>query len=482
MKKCLKVLSAAIIRFCIIYLQATAVESNNEDQQSEDTNQTTTPLTAAWVAMPPYTHIINNRNDSYKINGDHGVIHDALLRYIFVECGLYNTPPSTYKVENLEAESEFEMIELLRKNKADVAAPIFEKPDNRRHNEFPFFKLGDYPGTDFLTTEDETNPLRVVLDAIVEAWPLLAFLLISTAIAGIIMWALDTYWNSEEFPRPFIKGSLHGFWWSFISVTTVGYGDKVPKSIPGRIFSIIWILVGIINMTIFTANVTSALTALSLDLEPSSLVDLKVAVLGNGTEYQHALEEGAHPKVYDKIDDIIQAVKSKKVDGMFLDRYTASYYQSRGKLQSLITVKKLDFRRDIGVLFSKNHQGLASCLGLFRSNIWRLFQTLTATFKLTQQKPTKKVTLFVDSSTFVKYVVCTSLGVLLGMIIVGIVWDTFMRKKARVQEDVVLVSEAQNEGATARRQTIQNDVAEARKLLLQMQERFNKLEAKVREL
>lgn len=86
--------------------------------------------------------------------------------------------------------------------------------------------------------------------------------------------------------------------------------------------------------------------------------------------------------VYDKIDDIIQAVKSKKVDGMFLDRYTASYYQSRGKLQSLITVKKLDFRRDIGVLFTKNHQGLASCLGLFRSNIWRLFQTLTATFKV----------------------------------------------------------------------------------------------------
>ena len=32
----------------------------------------------------------------------------------------------------------------------------------------------------------------------------------------------DTYWNSEEFPRSFFKGSWHGFWWSFISATTVG--------------------------------------------------------------------------------------------------------------------------------------------------------------------------------------------------------------------------------------------------------------------
>lgn len=87
--------------------------------------------------------------------------------------------------------------------------------------------------------------------------------------------------------------------------------------------------------------------------------------------------------VYDEIDDIIQAVKSKRVDGMFLDRYTASYYQSKGKLQSLITVKKLEFRREVGILFSKNNQELAKCLGLFRSNIWRLFQVLTATFKVT---------------------------------------------------------------------------------------------------
>ena len=28
-------------------------------------------------------------------------------------------------------------------------------------------------------------------------------------------------------------------------MTTVGYGDKAPKRIPGRLFAVVWILVGI---------------------------------------------------------------------------------------------------------------------------------------------------------------------------------------------------------------------------------------------
>ena len=54
------------------------------------------------------------------------------------------------------------------------------------------------------------------------------------------------------------------------------YGDKAPKSIVARIFSIFWILLGLIIMAIFIANITSALTALSMQLEPTDLVGVKV--------------------------------------------------------------------------------------------------------------------------------------------------------------------------------------------------------------
>ena len=85
---------------------------------------------------------------------------------------------------------------------------------------------------------------------------------------------------------------------------------------------------------------------------------------------------------YDKIEHIIQALNEKQVDAMLLDHYTASYYQARDQLKSLIIVTEFEFRRDVGVLFSNDRKDLADCLTFHRSNIWRLVQTNTATFKV----------------------------------------------------------------------------------------------------
>lgn len=79
---------------------------------------------------------------------------------------------------------------------------------------------------------------------------------------------------------------------------------------------------------------------------------------------------------------MIQALHSKEIDGVLLDHYAASYYQGRDKLKSLIMVTKFELRRDVGLLFSKDRQELAGCLNFHRSNIWRLAQTITSTYKV----------------------------------------------------------------------------------------------------
>ena len=57
-------------------------------------------------------------------------------------------------------------------------------------------------------------------------WPLLVICVMWAIVAGFFIWILETYWNEKEFPRPFLSGLFEGFWWSFVSMTTVGYGDK----------------------------------------------------------------------------------------------------------------------------------------------------------------------------------------------------------------------------------------------------------------
>ena len=67
---------------------------------------------------------------------------------------------------------------------------------------------------------------------------------------------------------------------------------------------------------------------------------------------------------------------------MLLDHYTASYYQARDKLKSLITGENFEFHRDIGVLFSEDRSNLAACLTFHRSDILKAMQAFTSAYKV----------------------------------------------------------------------------------------------------
>jgi voltage-gated potassium channel Kch len=75
---------------------------------------------------------------------------------------------------------------------------------------------------------------------------------VTTAItigAGLLMTIVDRH----DFPT--IGG---GLWWAVQTVTTVGYGDKVPESTTGRILAAIVMLQGIGLVTVITAAITSS--------------------------------------------------------------------------------------------------------------------------------------------------------------------------------------------------------------------------------
>ena len=52
-----------------------------------------------------------------------------------------------------------------------------------------------------------------------------------------------------------------GMWWALQTVTTVGYGDVTPKTVPGRFVGAIMMLQGIAFLAIITAAITSRFVA-----------------------------------------------------------------------------------------------------------------------------------------------------------------------------------------------------------------------------
>ena len=70
-----------------------------------------------------------------------------------------------------------------------------------------------------------------------------------TVAAGLLMTVVD----HDNFPS--IGG---GLWWAVQTVTTVGYGDKVPANDAGRIVAALVMLLGIGFITVITASITGA--------------------------------------------------------------------------------------------------------------------------------------------------------------------------------------------------------------------------------
>src|SRR5262245_18364792 len=73
-----------------------------------------------------------------------------------------------------------------------------------------------------------------------------------TFVTVLVSGAVIRIFDESEFPT---LGD--GLWWALQTVTTVGYGDIVPKDLFGRILAAIVMLEGIAFLTVVTAVITS---------------------------------------------------------------------------------------------------------------------------------------------------------------------------------------------------------------------------------
>lgn len=126
-----------------------------------------------------------------------------------------------------------------------VVFPILGRRNAKKVFGHHFLPLLDVPGGYYITEiPSDKKIVQRLVKSCRNLWPLLVIMLLLSIIAGFFIWCMETWVNQEEFPRSFFIGLFDGFWWSFISMTTVGYGDKTPKFLLSRLFSVIWILIG----------------------------------------------------------------------------------------------------------------------------------------------------------------------------------------------------------------------------------------------
>jgi len=99
---------------------------------------------------------------------------------------------------------------------------------------------------------------------------------------GSLVWILERRRNAAQFGGTALQGLGSGFWWSAVTMTTVGYGDKAPVTTAGRFVALIWMFAAIIVISSITAALTSALTVSQLGSHlagPQDLAHVRVGTL-----------------------------------------------------------------------------------------------------------------------------------------------------------------------------------------------------------
>ena len=139
---------------------------------------------------------------------------------------------------------------------------------------------------------------------------------------GFLVWWFEKRRNPNQFGGGLAKGIGSAFWFSAVTMTTVGYGDKAPVSLGGRIVTLIWMFAAIIIISGITAAITSALTVSQLESPVKGLEDLpkvRVGTVADSTSSSYLRAKHISFQPFKTVAEGLEAVSSGKIEAVVYD-------------------------------------------------------------------------------------------------------------------------------------------------------------------
>lgn len=179
-------------------------------------------------------------------------------------------------------------------------------------------------------------------------------LLLVIIISAHLLWFFERDRNPEMFPKEYLKGIWEACWWSVVTVVTVGYGDKAPIGVGGRIIATIWMFTGVLLVSYFTASVSSALTVQQLETSIQGLNDLngkKVATVRGSTAANYLTNRPTIKKVeYELVEEAFDSLEESQVDAVVYDAPVLKNYALN---------EGADKAEIVGTVFQRQSYGIA---------------------------------------------------------------------------------------------------------------------------
>lgn len=133
------------------------------------------------------------------------------------------------------------------------------------------------------------------------------FLFAVILLAGHLIWLAERKADSgkRSFNRKYVPGVLEGMYWTVVTASTVGYGDRAPATWPGRILAICLIVTTLPLFAFFIAELSSNITLYELRTNitgPRDLIDRRVGVMEGSTSLEYVSKINAVSMAFDTRD------------------------------------------------------------------------------------------------------------------------------------------------------------------------------------
>lgn len=171
-------------------------------------------------------------------------------------------------------------------------------------------------------------------------------------LLGSLVWLAERRRNPEQFGGSASDGIASGFWWAAVTMTTVGYGDKAPVTLIGRLLALIWMIAALVVVSTFTAAITSALTVGQLSNRIQVAEDLngkRLLSVADSTSAQWLIEHQLSADFFPDVEQALAQLAKGKADAVIHDEPLLRWTIERQFAGKLVTLPLILERQDYAI-------------------------------------------------------------------------------------------------------------------------------------
>ncbi|AFZ27766.1 amino acid ABC transporter substrate-binding protein, PAAT family [Cylindrospermum stagnale PCC 7417] len=287
------------------------------------TPQPTQPLIVATRAIPPFVFTDKGQLAGFSID---------LWRSIASQLGVQS--------KFSEYSTVVDLLSAVKNGTANLGISAISITAERQQN-FDFSLPMFAAGLQILVRNPEANSGGVpnILQIFFSAafLQLIVVALVLIVISAHIIWLFERRHEDGMIAKAYFPGIFKAYWWAAATLAT--QADEMPKGPLGRLIAIIWMFIGVLFVTYFTAIATTSLTVQQLQGDIKSVSDLPgkvVATTSGSTAAAFLRERKISALEVPNIDQAYKALLQKKADAVVFDAPVILFYaanEGKGKVE-----------------------------------------------------------------------------------------------------------------------------------------------------